>query len=72
MKHRLKLYTGDDQNTAVAEPEVTVSLREISQILADAMRSNRAWVRDFEDDQIRISADLYEVLSTYWHMRPGA
>lgn len=72
MRQRLRLYTGDDQATAVAEPEVSVTLGEISRILADAERSNRAWLRDFADDRIQISADLYEVLSTYWRLRPGA
>ncbi len=73
MRHRLKLYTGEqDVSTAVAEPELSVTLGEISEILADAVRTRRAWLRDFEDDRIQISADLYEVLSTYWNMRRGA
>lgn len=72
MRHRLKLYTGDEVSTAVAEPEVTVSLGEISEILADAVRTRRAWLNDFADDRIPVSADLYEVLSTYWNMRRGA
>lgn len=72
MRHRLRLYTGEEQTATLAEPEVSVTLGEISRILADAERSNRAWLRDFEDDRIQISADLYEVLSTYWRLRPGA
>lgn len=73
MRHRLKLYTGEEAGTtAVAEQEVSVSLGEISDILADAVRTRRAWLRDFADDRIQISADLYDVLSTYWNMRRGA
>ncbi len=73
MRQRLRLYTGEEQRAAaVAEPEVTVRLGDISRILADAVRTNRSWVRDFEDDQIQISSDLFEVLSTYWNLRPGA
>lgn len=73
MRTRLKLYTGDEQvSTAVAEPEVTMTLGEISEILADAVRTHRAWLRDFEDDRIQVSSDLYEVLSSYWNMRRGA
>lgn len=73
MRHRLKLYTGEPEtSTAVAEPDTSVTLGEISEILADAVRTRRAWLRDFEDDRIQISADLYEVLSTYWNMRRGA
>jgi len=73
MPTRLRLYTGDeDTSTAVVEPEVTMTLGEISEILADAVRTRRAWLRDFEDDRIQVSADLYEVLASYWNMRRGA
>ena len=72
MRQRLRLFTGEEQVATVAEPEVSISLGRLARILGDAVRTNRAWVRDFEDDQIQISADLYEVLSTYWNMRPGA
>lgn len=72
MRHRLKLYTGDEASTAVAEPEVTVSLGELADILADAVRTRRAWLSDFADDRIQVSSDLYDVLSTYWNLRRGA
>ncbi|MCE9548729.1 MAG: hypothetical protein K8T25_24895 [Planctomycetia bacterium] len=48
---------------------VTVPLAEIFPLLADAVRSGRTWVRDFEDDDITISTDLYEVLLAYHHYR---
>ena len=73
MRHRLKLYTGENEvSTAVVEPEVTMSLGEITEILADAVRTRRAWLNDFEDDRVQVSPDLYEVLSAYWNMRRGA
>lgn len=72
MRHRLRLFTGEDEGTAVAEPGMTVKLGEITGILAEAVRSNRTWLRDFDDDEIQISADLYEVLSAYWNLRPSA
>jgi hypothetical protein len=73
MRHHLKLYTGEDhESTAVVEPEVTMTLGEITEILADAVRTRRAWLRDFEDDRVQVSADLYEVLASYWNMRRGA
>lgn len=73
MRHRLKLYTGDEEvGTTVAEPEISLSLGEISEILADAVRTRRTWLSDFADDRIQVSSDLYEVLSTYWNMRRGA
>ncbi len=72
MRHRLRLYTGEDEGTAVAEPGMTVKLGEITNILAEAVRHDRTWLQDFDDDEIQISADLYEVLSTYWDLRPSA
>ncbi|MBS0265761.1 MAG: hypothetical protein JSS02_27770 [Planctomycetes bacterium] len=73
MRPHLKLFTGETESTATfAEPEVSMTLGEISEILADAVRTKRAWLRDFEDDRIQVSADLYDVLSSYWNMRRGA
>jgi hypothetical protein len=80
MRPSLRLYTGDseattslaDTNLVMAEPEVTVPLGQICQILADAVKTRRAWLKDFADDRVQISADLYDVLSTYWNLRPSA
>ncbi|MFO1022828.1 MAG: hypothetical protein U0903_19350 [Planctomycetales bacterium] len=72
MRHRLRLYTGEEETTTIAEPQLTVTLGEISNILAEAVNSKRAWLNDFEDDRIQVSSDLYEVLTTYWRLRPGA
>jgi hypothetical protein len=48
---------------------VTVPLVEVLPLLADAVASQRTWLRDFEDDEIKISMDLYEVLLAYQHYR---
>ncbi len=73
MRHRLRLFTGENSVAAVtAEPEVTISLGEIARILMDASRSRRGWLNDLSDDPVRISSDLYEVLTTYSNLRPGA
>ena len=48
---------------------VTVPLTEVLPLLADAVESQRTWLRDFEDDEITISMDLYEVLLAYQHYR---
>ena len=72
MRPRLRLFVGEEQGGIVAEPPVTVSLDAISQLLADAVRSERSWLNDFKDDEVQISADLYEVLSAYMHLRPSA
>ena len=75
---RLRIYFGpqDSQATSatVAATEerratVTVPLGEIFPLLQDAVRSERTWLQDFEDDEITISTDLYEVILAYQHYR---
>ena len=72
MRPRLRLFTGDEDSSVVAEPPINVRLGQITSLLEDAVRANRTWLRDFEDDEVQISADLYEVLSAYSHLRPSA
>lgn len=71
-RHRLRLYTGEDESTDTVTDNVTVKLGDISRALLDATRWNRTWVSDFADDEIQVSSDLYEILSSYIRMRPGA
>ena len=72
MRHRLRLFTGEESGTDVAEEPVTVRLSEISRALQDAARWNRAWLLDFADEEVQVSADLYQILSAYSRLRPGA
>ena len=72
MRPRLRLFTGDEDGCAVAEPNVSVRLGDITNALAEAVRTNRTWLSDFEDDEIQIPADLYEVITWYTHLRPSA
>lgn len=81
MAHQLRIYRGPSedsrgQNTLEDGPfcspdhsRVTVSVGEVLPLLADALASRRTWLRDFEADDITISADLYEVLLAYRHFR---
>jgi hypothetical protein len=48
---------------------VTVCLGDIAQLLADAVHSDRTWLYDFQDDEITISSDLFEVLLAYRRYR---
>jgi hypothetical protein len=71
----LRVYYGPQEETAnlaVAETKresVTVPLTEIMPLLADAVQSQRTWLRDFADDEVTISMDLYEVILAYQHYR---
>lgn len=79
-QRRFKVYYGPETETLTATVgshqstnSVTLPLGEVLPLLADAVRSNRTWLRDFEDDEITISNDLYEVILAYQHhLRPGA
>lgn len=73
MRHRLRLFTGDEPEVLpLQHPQVTVRLGDITRVLTEAARWNRTWLHDFEDDEVRVSSDLYEVLSAYLQVRPGA
>jgi len=48
---------------------VRVPLNEILPLLVDAVQSKRTWLRDFADDEVTISTDLYEVILAYQHYR---
>lgn len=74
-RSRLRVYYGPQSDTIqatqtkVAEKSVTLPLSEILPLLADAYQSQRTWLRDFEDDDITLSTDLYEVVLAYQHCR---
>ncbi len=76
--NHLRVYYGPDDNiqtTNIDQAPQTVSLPlgEILPLLADAVASERTWLRDFDNDEIQISTDLYEVILAYQHYRrPGA
>jgi hypothetical protein len=70
----LRIYYGPQDDDVAAEAKaarhtVTVPLGEVLPLLADAVRSERTWLRDFHDDEITISMDLYEVILAYQHYR---
>ena len=72
---RLRVYYGPESDSttsvATADNESTVRARvgEIFPLLVDAVRNERTWLRDFADDEITISTDLYEVILAYQHCR---
>ena len=64
-KSQLRVYYGPtDSNGSSLVPEienkneVTLSVGDIVPLLADALRDQRTWLRDFRDDEITISTDL--------------
>lgn len=74
----LRIYRGPADKTTAVRPAstspatITVNVGEVLPLLADAVASKRTWLSDFEQDEITISADLYEVLLAYKYYRHPA
>ena len=73
---RLRIYYGPSdeatqtpETSAPVQENVTLPLSEVFPLLADAVQSERTWLRDFADDEVTISTDLYEVILAYQHYR---
>ncbi|MGA2254297.1 MAG: hypothetical protein ABSG53_06510 [Thermoguttaceae bacterium] len=74
--NHLRVYYGPQEESATVSladdkvrDTINVPLTEVLPLLADAVRSDRTWLRDFADDEVTISMDLYEVLLAYQHYR---
>ncbi len=70
----LRIFHADENFTSTVDSgtkpaTVTVEMREVLPLLADAVNNNRTWLQDFDNDDITISADLYEVILAYQHCR---
>ena len=76
-RSQLRVYYGPQSEACAAVSDdqeharttVTVPLGEMLPLLADAVRNERTWLRDFDDDEVTISTDLYEVILAYQHYR---
>lgn len=76
MPTHLKLYRGPEQEKSLVvtksddgTKQITAPLAKLLPLLADAFNSQRTWLEDFEDDEVTVSADLYEVLLAYQYFR---
>jgi hypothetical protein len=71
MATRLKLYNPPTEEPAVAtEPDVRVRLGDLLPVVAMAQRMNFIWLKDFLDDEVAVSHDLYEVMQAFRSSRP--
>ena len=71
---RLRLYAGPEHKQAepADAPTVPIRLAQLYPLLARAYGDNCVWLRDFEDDEVLVSADLYEVVRAFGDFRPSA
>jgi hypothetical protein len=53
-------------------PTVRISFGEFRRIVLDAQGAQRGWLRDFDEDELQVPEDLFEVLTAYRQLMPGA
>ena len=70
----LRVFPRPDDEPAHAPhaPAVPIRLVDLYPLLAQAYRDNYVWLRDFEDDQLLVSSDLFEVVRSFTNYRPSA
>jgi hypothetical protein len=71
---RLRVFPqpDEDQHDGDPGPAISVRLSDLYPLLAQAYRDNYVWLRDFEDDELLVSPDLYEVIRAFADCRPSA
>jgi hypothetical protein len=71
---RLRVFPRPEGETRDESPSPAVSIRlvDLYPLLAQAYRDNYVWLRDFEDDQVLVSPDLFEVVRAFADCRPSA
>lgn len=72
MANRLKLYHPPEaeEQLPAPEPDVRVRLGDLLPLVEMARRMNFIWLKDFLDDEVAVSSDLYEVLQAFRSSRP--
>jgi hypothetical protein len=73
-RRQLRVYpaTGREETPVAAEATVRLKLGELLPLIATAQRQHFVWLRDFLDDEVRVTADLYEVMRAFRVYRPSA
>jgi hypothetical protein len=62
----------ESESSRALKPSVRIRLGDLFPLLAQAQRGNYVWLNDFEDDEVLISEDLYELLRAFECYRPCA
>jgi len=75
MGPHLRLFPGSDEDTdgfdRPATPSVRIRLRDLLPLVAMAQKNHFIWLKDFLDDEVRISDDLHDVLMAFRSTRPA-
>ena len=71
MALRLKLYTPPaEEREESPDPDVRVRLGDLLPLVAMAQRMNFIWLKDFLDDEVAVSDDLYQVMQAFRSSKP--
>jgi hypothetical protein len=71
MAVRLKLYAPPEEELEeIPQPDIRVRLGDLLPLVAVAQRMNFIWLKDFLDDEVAVSTDLYEVMQTFHASKP--
>ena len=68
----VRLAAGTQGQASMDISKVTVRLADLLPLLVEASHKNKAWIKDFRDDDVTISQDLYEVALAYRSMGRAA
>lgn len=73
MSHRLKLYVPPEEEETAEGPtaDVCVRLGDLLPLAAMAQRMNFIWLKDFMDDEVKISQDFYDVMQAFQENAPS-
>jgi hypothetical protein len=71
---RLRVFprTEEKGSGANGSPCVPVRLMELYLLLAQAYRDHYVWLRDFEEEELLVTPDLYEVVRAFTDCKPSA
>lgn len=72
MATQLRLFFEPEYQTEEAASTVAVRLGDLLPLLTMAQRFKYTWLKDFLDDEVRISDDLYQVLQEFLGFKPTA
>jgi hypothetical protein len=62
----------DEVSTTDESPSISLRLADLYPLLAQAYRDNYVWLRDFEDEPLLVTNDLYEIVRAFADCRPSA
>ncbi len=71
---RLRVFPRPEEEPRqrLSPASVPIRLADLYPLLAQAYRDNYVWLRDFEDDEMLVSPDLFEVVRAFTDCRPSA